>query len=53
MAEDQNPREIRYKSLPLPIKVLLHGFYIVGVGLGIYFMFGFIIGGFVFLDAQY
>jgi TRAP transporter 4TM/12TM fusion protein len=53
MAEEQNRRQIRYNSFPLPIKVLIHACYIVGVGLGIYFMFGFSFGGFVFLDAQY
>ncbi|MBW2610506.1 MAG: TRAP transporter fused permease subunit [Deltaproteobacteria bacterium] len=55
MTEKQKgpPKNIRYDSLPLPVKIYVNVATFVGVAIGIYFIFGLNIGGLLFVDAEY
>lgn len=43
----------RYDNLPLPLKVFFVAICTLGIGLAVYFLFGFSVRGFVFLGTQY
>ncbi|MBW2609517.1 MAG: TRAP transporter large permease subunit [Deltaproteobacteria bacterium] len=53
MVEEKKERKTRYQQLPLPLKVYFLSATAVGILLSIYFIFGMIIKGFTFYDAQY
>ncbi len=53
MPDEKPKRQTRYETLPFPLRVYFIVATLIGILLSIYFIFGIIIKGFTFYDAQY